>query len=95
MSEEEGGLITRAIQTVKPEVTLEVGFSCGILTLFVCDALVANVTECKHIVLDPYQRTISRNIGLQNLRCAGYERLIDLYETPSELVLPRLLAQGT
>jgi len=32
---------------------------------------------------------------LQNLRCAGYERLIDLYETPSELVLPRLLAEGT
>ena len=48
------------IQTVKPEVTLEVGFGCGISTLFVCDALVANDTECKHIVLDPYQRTIFR-----------------------------------
>ena len=64
------------IQTVKPEVTLEVGFGCGISTLFVCDALVANDTECKHIVLDPYQRTIFRNIGLQYVQRPGYEHLI-------------------
>jgi len=95
MTEEDGGLITKAIQTVKPQVTLEVGFGCGISTLFVCDALVANGTECKHIVLDPNQRTIFRNIGLQNIRRAGYEHLIELYETPSELALPRLLAEGT
>jgi predicted O-methyltransferase YrrM len=95
ISEEDGGLITKAIQSVKPKTTLEVGFGCGISTLFVCDALVANGTHSRHIILDPNQRTIFRNIGLQNIQRAGYENIIEFYETPSELALPRLLAEGT
>src|SRR5262252_657843 len=95
MAEEDCALITEAIKTVKPRVSLEVGFGCGISTLFVCDALVADGDECKHIVIDPYQKTIFRNLGWQNIQRAGYEHIIDLYETPSELALPRLLAEGT
>jgi predicted O-methyltransferase YrrM len=95
MSEEDCGLITQAIRTVKPQVSLEIGFGCGISTLFACDALAANSNECKHIVIDPHQKTIFRNIGLQNIRRAGYEYMIELYETPSELTLPRLLGEGT
>jgi len=95
MAEEDCALITEAIKTVKPRVSLEVGFGCGISTLFVCDALVADGDECKHIVIDPYQKTIFHNIGWQNIQRAGYEHIIDLYETPSELALPRLLAEGT
>src|SRR5260370_20508742 len=95
MAEEDCALITEAIKTVKPRVSLEVGFACGISTLFVCDALVANGNECKHIVIDPYQQTIFRNIGRQNIQRAGYEHIIELHETPSELALPRLLAKGT
>jgi hypothetical protein len=94
MSEEDCGLITEAIKTVKPQVSLEIGFGCGISTLFACDALAANSDECKHIIIDPHQNTIFRNIGLQNVRRAGYEYMIELYETPSELALPRLLAEG-
>ncbi|MFL6351367.1 MAG: class I SAM-dependent methyltransferase, partial [Bryobacteraceae bacterium] len=95
MSEEDCGLITEAIKTVKPQVSLEIGFGCGISTLFACDALAANSDDCKHIIIDPHQNTIFRNIGLQNVRRAGYEDMIELYETPSELALPRLLAEGT
>jgi len=96
MSEEDCRLITEAIKTVKPQVSLEIGFGCGISTLFACDALAANSDdECKHIIIDPHQNTIFRNIGLQNVRRAGYEYMIELYETPSELALPRLLAEGT
>jgi len=95
MSEEGGGLITKAIEMVKPQVTLEVGFGCGVSTLFVCDALVAKGIKCQHIVLDPNQKSLFRNIGLQNIQRASYEHLIELYEVPSELALPRLLAEGT
>jgi predicted O-methyltransferase YrrM len=95
MTEEDCGLITEAINTVKPRVSLEVGFGCGISTLFACEALVANSEECKHIVIDPCQKTIFRNIGLQNVQRAGYEHLIELHDIPSELALPRLLADGT
>jgi len=95
MGEEGGELITKAIYAIKPKITLEVGFGCGISTLFVCDALAGNGTRSRHIVLDPYQSTTFRNIGLQNIRRAGYEHIIELYETPSELALPRLLAEGT
>jgi predicted O-methyltransferase YrrM len=95
MSAEDCRLITAAIKTVKPKVSLEVGFGCGISTLFVCDALVANSGPCKHIVIDPNQKTTFHNIGLQNIQRAGYEHMIELHETPSELALPRLLAEGT
>jgi predicted O-methyltransferase YrrM len=95
MTEEDCGLITEAIQTVKPRVSLEIGFGCGISTLFVCDALAANTDECKHIVIDPHQKTIFRNIGLQNIKRAGFEHMIEVHEAPSELALPRLLAKGT
>jgi predicted O-methyltransferase YrrM len=95
MAEEDCGLITTAIQTVRPQLSIEVGFGCGISTLFVCDALTANGTKSKHIVIDPYQSTIFRSIGLQNIRRAGYQHLIELREMPSELALPKLLAAGT
>lgn len=95
MSKQDCELITEAIKTVKPQVSLEVGFGHGISTLFACDALAANGSECKHIVIDPYQKTIFHNIGLQNLRRAGYEYMIEHYDTPSEMALPRLLAEGT
>ncbi len=95
MSEEDCELITEAIKTVKPQVSLEVGFGCGISTLFACDALAANGARCRHIVIDPNQKTIFRNIGLQNIQRAGYAHIIELHETPSELALPKLLAEGT
>jgi hypothetical protein len=59
----------------------------------VCDALVANSAESKHIVLDPCQSTAYGNIGVQNVRRAGYEDLVEFYEEPSELALPRRLAK--
>jgi len=91
MTEEDCRLITEAIKTAKPQVSLEVGCGCGVSTLFACDALAAQSDESKHIVIDPNQKTIFRSIGLQNIRRAGYEHMIELHETPSELALPRLL----
>ena len=95
MAEEDCRLITEAIRTVKPQTSLEVGFGCGVSTLFVCDALTENGNSSKHIIIDPHQSTIFRSIGLQNIRRADYQNLIELHEVPSELALPKLLAAGT
>jgi predicted O-methyltransferase YrrM len=95
MDEQDCRLITEAILTVKPQITLEVGFACGISTLFVCDAITTNNNTCKHIVIDPSQKSAYNNIGLQNVHRAGYDHLIDFYEAPSELTLPTLLGKAT
>jgi predicted O-methyltransferase YrrM len=95
MAEEDCRLITGAIRAVRPRTSLEVGFGCGVSTLFVCDALTQNGTPSKHIVIDPHQSTIFRSIGTQNILRAGYQHLIELHEVASELALPKLLAAGT
>ena|ERR1700730_16853778 len=70
MSEEDGGLITKAIQTVKPEVTLEVGFGCGISTLWwqmVPNASTSSSTQIKELyfVISDY-RICARRIRAPN-----------------------------
>jgi predicted O-methyltransferase YrrM len=95
VSREEGRLIDRAFREVKPALSLEVGMAYGISTLFICDALAANKKDAMHIVIDPFQRSNWRGIGIRNIVRAGYEHLVDLHEANSEIELPRLLATGT
>jgi Methyltransferase domain len=49
----------------------------------------------RHIVMDPFQSTQWRGIGLKNLARAGFDRLIEFHEARSELLLPALLEKGT
>jgi hypothetical protein len=95
MTVEEGGVIAKVFTTVKPDVSIEVGFAYGISTLFVCDALAENQKSSKHIVIDPTQTTGWRGIGLKNISRAGYAHFVELYEERSEIALPNLLSKGT
>ena len=95
MDREEGVLIDRVFRTVKPDISLEVGFAYGISTLFVCDALAANGKAAKHIVIDPFQHSNWGGIGLKNITRAGYKHFIDFREERSEVALPGLAASGT
>jgi predicted O-methyltransferase YrrM len=89
-----GALLQRAIMDVKPALSLEVGLAYGVSTLFICDAISGLPRPGRHIVLDPYQNGKWRGIGLRNMRDAGFESLVEFHETPSEIVLPRLLEEG-
>lgn len=88
-------MIDRVFRTVKPELSLEIGFAYGVSTLFVCDALEDNRRAAKHIVIDPCQHSEWGGIGLKNIARAGYEHFIDFREEGSEITLPSLMARGT
>jgi predicted O-methyltransferase YrrM len=93
ISEREGRFLQSLIRELQPRVSLEVGLAFGMSALFLCEEL-AKVGAQRHIVIDPYQSTEYRNVGLENLRRAGVLSLVDLREEPSYLELPRLAAQG-
>lgn len=94
ISSNEGMFLQRVIGVMKPRICLEIGLAYGVSTLFICEAL-RKVGASKHIVIDPWQNTVFRGIGLRNLRQAGYEDLIEFVEEPSEIALPKLLERET
>lgn len=91
----EGELLSRVFERVRPTTSLEVGFAYGISTLYICEALARVKQPARHIVLDPFQSSQWKGIGLSNVRRAGYERFVELREEKSEIALPQLLAEGT
>ena len=86
ISPEEGEFLQQIIEEVKPKVSLEIGLAFGISALFICDAL-TKVQASRHIIIEPYDWG-----GLNNLKEAGYEQLIELHSLPSFRALPRLEA---
>lgn len=95
MDEKEGDLLARVVASVKPAISLEVGFAYGVSTLFVCEALAKINKPAKHIVIDPFQFSEWRGIGLRNLKSAGYDNYLELREQRSEVALPHLLEEKT
>jgi predicted O-methyltransferase YrrM len=81
--------------------TLETGLGYGIATLFICEALVANGADARHVASDPYQltglphhSTTFVGVGLQILEEAGVRDVVEFYAEESQIVLPRLLGDG-
>src|SRR5215470_15309348 len=95
MDEKEGDLLARVIASVRPTTSLEVGFAYGVSTLFVCEALAKLGKPARHIVVDPFQFSEWKGIGLRNVKSAGYENYLELREQRSEVALPRLLEEKT
>lgn len=91
----EGALLQRAIADVRPRTSLEIGCAYGVSTLFICEALASLTHQARHIVLDPFQSTQWRGIGIRNAQTAGYGSLIDFREEYSEFALPQLVREGT
>lgn len=98
ISREGGEFLQEIISRVKPVVSLEIGLAYGVSTLFICDAL-EKTAATRHIVIDPNQfggpwGDSWEGIGLNNLKRAGYENIIEFHNVPSHLALPQLEAQG-
>ena len=96
---EEGLFLKSIISEVKPHISLEVGLGYGISALFICEAL-SKLSSPRHIVIDPHQLQSTathisfEGIGLENLKKAGYESMIEFHDAPSYLALPSLVSQG-
>lgn len=95
MDEREGDLLAKVVASVRPATSLEVGFAYGVSTLYICEALANIGSPARHIVVDPFQFSEWRGIGLRNVKAAGYEKFVDLREQRSEIALPRLLEENT
>jgi predicted O-methyltransferase YrrM len=88
-----GELLQRAVRDVQPTVSLEIGLAYGVSTLFICDAIQQLSTPGVHIVMDPFQSGKWRNIGLKNVKAAGFDSIVEFHEERSELLLPRLVEE--
>jgi predicted O-methyltransferase YrrM len=97
---DEGALLQRIVADIRPERSLEIGCAYGVSSLYICDALASTSAEgststrARHIIVDPFQTTQWRGIGIKNIRDAGFATLVDFREERSEVVLPRLLDEG-
>jgi len=89
----EGEFLQKLIGELQPVETLEVGLAYGVSALFICDAL-QKVPNSRHIIMDPSQHNVWKDIGLHNLREAGYEKMIEFYPLPSHQALQQLVAEG-
>ena len=91
----EGRFIADLVRSEKPRATLEIGMAWGMSTLFILQALFENGSEFHpHVVMDPSQEQTFHNAARRSLRELGIADVVEFYQEPSELVLPRLVQEG-
>jgi len=94
---ERGAFIAGLCRTERPSATLEIGMAWGLSTLHILAAL-AEVNGAAgfkpHVVVDPFEASRFGNAGLRLIRELGAEAMVEFYPEGSEIVLPRLLADG-
>jgi predicted O-methyltransferase YrrM len=72
--------------------TIEVGLGYGVSALAICAGLTGD--DAHHVVIDPFQETRFGGEGLRLVEEAGMAPLVELHAEESQLVLPRLVAEG-
>jgi predicted O-methyltransferase YrrM len=97
---EEGAALRDWVRRERATKTFEVGLGWAVSTLFICEALLENGGGA-HVAIDPYQleglpqhRTRYDGAGLRALEEAGVRGLVEFHREESQIVLPRLLAEG-
>jgi predicted O-methyltransferase YrrM len=93
LPELEGRLLQCWLEQHRPSRLLEIGLAYGISTLFICDAIRRWPVEGYHVI-DAFQSEQWQQIGIHNLKAAGFAHLVTVYQELSELCLPRFLEHG-
>jgi predicted O-methyltransferase YrrM len=77
----------------RPEIvrTLEIGCAYGLSSLHIADAI-KDRDGAFHIIIDPFQSTQWKAIGVNNLRRAGFD-FFELREEVSEFALPTIVQE--
>ena len=90
----EGLALLEWVRKERAQQTFETGLGFGISTLFICEGLLANGPDGRHVAVDPYQfnglpshRTTYVGVGLQILEEAGVRDLVEFYAEESQIVL--------
>jgi predicted O-methyltransferase YrrM len=75
--------------------TIEIGLGYGVSTLFLCEGLLlSESSDPRHVAIDPFQASGFSDCGLQSLEEAGCREMVQHYGEESQIVLPRLVAEG-
>jgi predicted O-methyltransferase YrrM len=93
----EGQALSGWIEREGATNTVEIGMAYAFATLHIVDALLANASGARtvgHTALDPFQTSSFAGLGRQHLAEAGVADLVEVYEEESQLVLPRMVAEG-
>ncbi len=90
----EGAALRDCVRREGARRTVETGFGHAISTLFICEGLLANGGEARDVAIDPHPANSYVDAGLRRLEQAGVRELVELHAGKSEVVLPRLLADG-
>lgn len=92
IDEREGDFIKSIINKYNPINTIEIGCAHGVSSIFICSSIKKG-NNCSHTIIDPFQSTTWKNIGVCNLQKIGCD-FFELIEKPSEIALPELLSLG-
>ncbi len=91
----EGRALCEWVQRERARATLEIGLGFAIGTLFMCEGLLAQAGEVRHVAIDAFQSgSLFDASGVAHLEDAGVRDIVELCCEPSEIALPRLLAEG-
>jgi predicted O-methyltransferase YrrM len=98
---DEGAELLQRVVEEGARRTLEVGLGFAISTLSICEGLLENGGDGGHLAMDPYQVRPRLDpgldyggVGLRTLEDAGVRELVEFHEEESQIILPRLLAEG-
>jgi predicted O-methyltransferase YrrM len=91
--QEMGLLLHRIITEHQLDRTIEIGMAYGLSTLAICQAH-QDKGAGEHTAIDPTQGRHWSNIGLLNVRRAGFEERCRFLESRSDEALPQLLREG-
>ncbi|HTR30451.1 MAG TPA: class I SAM-dependent methyltransferase [Puia sp.] len=84
--------ISTIIKDHRLSKAVEVGCAMGISSLAIADAI-GGVATASHFIIDPFQKSQWKNIGVTNLQRAGF-RNFNLIEDYSEFALPAMVKEG-
>lgn len=91
----EGEALTRWVLREQATRTIEIGLAYGVSTLYICEGLIrSGDPDARHVALDPFQAGRFANCGLQVLKEAGVDSLVEYHDEISQITLPTFLKEG-
>lgn len=91
----EGEALSNWVANEHAASSIEIGLGYGMSALFILQGLLSNSSPgIRHLAIDPNQIEGFSGIALQLVEEAGLRDCLEFYAEPSEIALPRLLAQG-
>jgi len=87
-------LVYEMITFIGATRAIEVGMAFGVSTLCIADAIRSNGADARLVSIDSHQTIGWNGAGMHLIRRAGQDAIVTLIEEPSQLVLPRMAAEG-